>query len=114
GGGGGGQEKGKQKSGGEGVEGDSQVSAQHVLDAVREVDEVHHPEYERKTRRDQEKQDAKLEPVQNLDDEEARGHCTFCYFIGQSLACGSAKFVKTFLSISVWNLPSARLATLTR
>src|SRR6185295_3399098 len=70
------QDQGSQEIAGQRIEGDSEIGAQHVLDAVREVDEVHHPEHERKPGRDQEEQDAKLEPVQNLDDNEPGGHCT--------------------------------------
>src|SRR5262245_47441387 len=70
------QHQGDEKISDERVESDREIRAQHVLDAVREVDEVHHPEHQRKTGRDQEKQDAELETVQNLDNDEARGHCT--------------------------------------
>jgi hypothetical protein len=56
------------------IERDGEIGAQHVLDTVGEIDEIHHPEHERKPGRDQEEQDAELEPVQNLDDNEPRGH----------------------------------------
>src|SRR5262249_13234494 len=70
------QYQGDQKIAGQRIEGDSKIGAQHVLDAVREVDEVHHPEHERESGRDQEEQDAELEPVQDLDDNKPRGHYT--------------------------------------
>ena len=66
----------EQEVAGQSVEHYREVGAQHVLDAVREVDEVHHAEHQRETRRDQEQQDAELKPVENLDDKEAGGHRT--------------------------------------
>jgi hypothetical protein len=55
-------------------EGHGQIGAEHVLHAMRQVDEVHHAEDERQPGRDQEQQDAELQAVQDLDDEEAGGH----------------------------------------
>jgi hypothetical protein len=51
-----------------------QVRAQHVLHAVREIDEVHHAEHQRQTARDQKQQDAELQAVEELDDDERDGH----------------------------------------
>ncbi len=51
-----------------------EIGADHVLDAVGEVDEIHHPEHERQTCGDQEKQDAELQTVQGLDDEKRARH----------------------------------------
>ena len=56
------------------VEHHREIGAEHVLDAVREVDEVHHAEHEREPGRDQEQQHAELQAVQGLDDEEGGGH----------------------------------------
>ena len=59
---------------GEGVEHHGEIGAEHVLDAVREIDEVHHAEHQREAGRDEEQQHAELQPVQRLDDEEGGGH----------------------------------------
>ncbi len=59
---------------GQGIEGDRQIRSQHVLDAVREIDEVHHAEHKRQPGRDQEQDHAELKPVQHLDDKERGGH----------------------------------------
>ena len=64
----------RQKVAGEGVEGHREIGAQHVLDAVRQVDEVHHAEHQREAGRDQEQQDAELQPVEDLNDEKGSGH----------------------------------------
>jgi hypothetical protein len=50
------------------------IGAQHVLHAVGKIDEIHHPENERETRRDEKQQNAELEAVENLNDEESRIH----------------------------------------
>ena len=39
-----------------------------------EVDEVHHAEHQRQAGRDQEQQDAELQPVEGLDHEKGGGH----------------------------------------
>ena len=59
---------------GEAVEHHRQVGAQHVLHAVGEVDEIHHPEHQREPGRHEEQQDAELQPVEQLDDEQRGGH----------------------------------------
>ena len=51
-----------------------QISAQHVLDAVRQIDEIHDAEYQRQAGRDQEQQHAKLQAVEDLDQKERGGH----------------------------------------
>ena len=40
-----------------------EISADHVLHAMRQVDEVHHPEHQRQSSRDQEQQDSELQAV---------------------------------------------------
>ena len=59
---------------GPGDEGGGEIGADHVLHAVREVDEIHHPEHERQPGRDQEQDDPELQPVEGLDEEEGGGH----------------------------------------
>ena len=54
------------------VEGHGEVGAEHVLDAVRQIDEVHHAEHQRQAGRDQEQQNAELDAVEDLDEEERR------------------------------------------
>ena len=44
-----------------------EIGAEHVLDAVREIDEIHDAEDERQSRRNQKQQDAELQSVQDLD-----------------------------------------------
>ena len=46
------------------------IGAEHVLNAMREIDEIHHAEDQRQAGRDQKQQDAKLQAVQDLDEEE--------------------------------------------
>src|SRR5258708_36275257 len=72
--GGEGKDKRKEKVAGEAVEHHRQIGAEHVLDAMREIDEVHHAEHERQARRDQEQQHAELQAIECLDDEEGEGH----------------------------------------
>ncbi len=64
----------KEKVASESVEHHRQIGAEHVLDAMREIDEVHHAEHERQARRDQEQQHAELKAIQGLNDEEGEGH----------------------------------------
>ena len=63
---------------GHGVEHHGEIGAEHVLHAVREVDEIHHPEHQRQPRRDQKQQDAELQPVEKLNDKERKGHIGSC------------------------------------
>jgi hypothetical protein len=44
------------------------------LNAVGEIEEIHHAENEREPRRNQKQQDSELEAVENLDDEESSIH----------------------------------------
>ena len=52
------------------VERHGEVGAEHVLNAVRQIDEIHHAEHQREAGRDQEQQNAELQSVQDLDQEE--------------------------------------------
>ena len=54
-----------------------QIGAHHVLHAVREIDEVHDAEDERQPRRDEEQDQAELETVQHLHEEERGRHAGF-------------------------------------
>ena len=56
-----------EKAAGERVEGDREIGAQHVLHAVREVDEIHHAEDQRQPCRDEEQEDAELQTIQDLN-----------------------------------------------
>jgi hypothetical protein len=62
----------REEAAGEAVERHRQIGAQHVLNAVREVDEVHHPEHQRQPGRDQEQQHPELQPVEDLYEEKRR------------------------------------------
>ena len=66
-------------------EGRRQIGAQHVLHAVGEVDEVHHAEHQRQAGRDQEQQDAELQAVQRLDQEQS----AWSWTVSASLAAPS-------------------------
>src|SRR3984893_4904223 len=75
------RERGKQRKQGGGdkilrqrIKRDGKIGAQHVLNAVGEIDEIHHAETEREPRRNQKQQDSELEAVENLDDEESSIH----------------------------------------
>src|SRR5271166_3808557 len=74
------REKGKhgreQETSGYGIERDGQVRTQHVKDAVREIDEIHHAEHQRKSGRDQEQEDAELQAVEDLHNEESGAHAS--------------------------------------
>ncbi len=59
---------------GPGGEREGEIGADHVLHAVRQVDEVHHPEHEREPRRDQEQDDPELQAVERLDQDERGVH----------------------------------------
>jgi hypothetical protein len=56
------------------VEHHCEVGAQHVLHAMGEVDEIHHPEHESEARGHQEQQNAELQPVEQLDYDQRRRH----------------------------------------
>ncbi len=64
----------RQEAAGDRVERDREIGAQHVLNAVCQVDEVHDPEHQRQAGRDQEQQHAELQPVEDLDNEKRGGH----------------------------------------
>ena len=59
-----------EKAAGQRVEHHGEIGAQHVLDAMRKVDEVHHAEHERQPGRDQKQQHAELKAVERLNDQE--------------------------------------------
>ena len=63
-----------EKAAGQRIESDGEVGPQHVLDAVRQVDDVHDPEHQRQPRRNQEQQHAELQPIENLNHEQGSGH----------------------------------------
>ena len=64
----------EQEIAGEAVEHHGEIGAEHVLHAMRQIDEVHHAEHQRQPRGDQEQQHAELQAVERLDDEEGEGH----------------------------------------
>ena len=68
------EDQGEEKVTGDSVEHHRQIGPEHVLDAMREIDEVHHAEHERQAGRDQEQQHAELQAVEGLDDEQGEGH----------------------------------------
>jgi hypothetical protein len=63
-----------EKAAGERIEGDRKIGAKHILHAVREVDEIHHPEHQRQARRNQKQKYAELQTVEDLNYEEGTGH----------------------------------------
>ena len=63
-----------EEASGDRVESNREIGAEHVLDAVGKVDEVHHAEHQREACRDQEQKDAELQPVEGLNHEEGGGH----------------------------------------
>jgi hypothetical protein len=63
-----------EKAAGERIEGDREIGAQHVLHAVREVDEIHHPEHQRQACRNQKQKHAELQTVEDLNYEKGAGH----------------------------------------
>ena len=63
-----------EEASGERVEGHREIGAEHVLDAVGEIDEIHHAEHQREAGRDQEQKDAELQPVEGLNHEKGGGH----------------------------------------
>ncbi len=52
------------------IEHDGEIGAEHVLDAVGEIDEVHDAEHQRQSGGDQKQQHAELQAVQHLNDDE--------------------------------------------
>ena len=48
---------------GQRIEVDGEIGAQHVLHAMREIDEVHHAEHQRQAGRDQEQQTPNCRPL---------------------------------------------------
>jgi len=66
--------RGGEEAAGQTIECHRQIGAQHVLDAVGEIDEIHHAEHQRQPRRHQKQQHAELQPVEELDDEQRGGH----------------------------------------
>jgi len=68
------QDERRQKASGEREEGHREIGAEHVLDAMGEIDEIHHAEHQRKAGCDQEQKDAELQPVEGLNHEKGGGH----------------------------------------
>ena len=58
----------------QGSEHGREIGADHILHAMSEIDEVHHPEGQRQPRGDEEKQDSELQAVQGLDGQERERH----------------------------------------
>ena len=54
-------------------EGRGEIGAHHVERAMRQIDEVHDAEHQRQSRRQQEQQQAELQSVQELFDDEQHG-----------------------------------------
>src|SRR5688500_20371879 len=67
---------------GPGTERGHQIGPHHILDAMRQIDEVHHAEHECKPRSDEEENEAELQTVQNLNKEECRCHVASIDTIG--------------------------------
>ena len=57
-----------------GAEGRDQIGADHVLHAVRQVDEIHHAEHEGQAGGDEKEDEPELKAVQSLDEEKSCGH----------------------------------------
>ena len=68
------QDERRQKASGEREEGHREIGAEHVLDAMGEIDEIHHAEHQREAGGDQEQKDAELQPVEGLNHEKGGGH----------------------------------------
>src|SRR5205085_12360448 len=60
----------EQEAAGPGRKGRGEIGAHHVERAMREVDEIHDPEHQRQAGREQEQQQAELQSVQELFDDE--------------------------------------------
>ncbi len=112
----------QQKAAGHRGKGRRQIGADHVLDAMGEVDKVHHAEHQRQAGGDQEQDQSKLQSVEDLDQEEGEGH--EARSLSHESRClvarcspwrsGRRSWKTPFPRFSVWYLPSARLATLVR
>ena len=64
----------QQEASGHEIERDREISAQHVLHAMREIDEVHHAEHKGKAGCDQKQQHSKLQSVEDLNEDESTAH----------------------------------------
>jgi hypothetical protein len=70
--------------------GEGQIGAHHVLHAVGEVDEAHHPEHQRQPGGNQEQHHAVLQAVQALDQEQRQGQGILARFKPRVPAPGEA------------------------
>ena len=64
----------QQEACGQSIERDREISAQHVLHPMREIDEIHHAEHKRKAGGDQKEQDSELQSVEDLNEDESTVH----------------------------------------
>src|SRR4029077_8793674 len=58
------------------VESHGEIGAEHILHAMRQIDEIHHAEHERQAGCDQEQKNAELQAVEDLDQKKRGGHRT--------------------------------------
>src|SRR5262249_19330882 len=68
------ENKSGQKIASQGVEHDCEIGAKHVLDAVSEIDEIHHAKDKRQPRSDKEQENAQLQSIKQLDQEKRARH----------------------------------------
>src|SRR5258707_3349260 len=76
------EDRAEYKTSGPGYEGRGEIGAHHVERAVREIDEVHDAEHQGQSRRQQEQQEAELQPVQDLFDDEEHAGSTLMKSVG--------------------------------
>ena len=87
------QQPGK-KTAGELGEGDGEIGTNHILHAMGEIDEVHHPKHQRQPRRHQKQQDAELQPIQRLNNQQithVRTPDSVDLVLGRGFRCMSAE-----------------------
>ena len=63
-----------EEAAGHGSEGCDEIGADHVLDAMREIDEIHHAKHQRQAGGDQEQDQPELQAVKNLDEGKGESH----------------------------------------
>ena len=88
---------------GEAVEHHSEIGAEHVLHAVRQIDEIHDAKHQRRPGGDQEEKHAELQAVQSLDEKEAERHVSVVrdrYPVLSSSLCRTRTVPACFLHLS--------------
>jgi hypothetical protein len=68
-----GEHNAEDKASGPRHKGRGEIGAHHIERAVRQIDEIHDAEHQRQPSRQQEQQQAELQPVQRLFDENQHG-----------------------------------------